>query len=78
MKQQENDMEIADIFKIVLSVVRDLKIVIDRSVHSRIKLDEFKYQLNDLNLIECIDDVLSKRESDCNSDESYYEVEYLA
>lgn len=78
MKQQENDMEIADIFKIVLSVVRDLKTVIDRSVHSRIKLDEFRYQLNDLNLIECIDDVLGKRESDCNSDESYYEVEYLA
>lgn len=78
MKQQENDMEIADIFKIVLSVVRDLKTVIDRSVHSRIKLDEFRYQLNDLNLIECIDDVLVKRESDCNSDESYYEVEYLA
>lgn len=77
MRQQENDIEIADIFKIVLSVVRDLKVVIDKSVNSRIKIDEFKYQLNDLNLIECIDDVLSKRENDYNKDESYYEIEYL-
>lgn len=78
MKEQENDMELADIFKIVLSVVRDLKTVIGRSVDSRIKMDEFRYQLNDLNLIACVDDVLSRREGDRGSDEGYYEVEYLA
>lgn len=77
MDQQENDMEIIDIFKIVLSVVRDLKIVIDRSISSRIKVDELNYQLNDLNLIECIDDVLSKSGDDYDNDESYYEIEYL-
>lgn len=77
MEQQGDSIEIIDVFKIVLSVVRDLKIVIDRSISSRIKVDEFKYQLNDLNLIDCIDDVLSKSGDDYDNDESYYEVEYL-
>ena len=77
MEQQENSIEIIDVFKMVLCVVRDLKIVIDRSISSRIKMDELKYQLNDLNLIDCIDDVLSKSGDDYDNDESYYEIEYL-